>query len=241
MKSISYFIILIIQFVLFTPTQAQNNEANSQILNIKHKSIVPIAAFAANGDLKSLERELNVGLNEGLTVNEIKEVLVHLYAYAGFPRSIRGLQTLISVLSDRQEKGINDEWGKEASLVSDSISKYERGKINLEKLTGISQDGAKKRYAKFSPEIEIFLKEHLFADLFDRDVLTYTDREITTVSVLITLGNLEPMMRSHMRICLKLGITAKQLDQLIIIIEKNIGKKEAATGKQILNEILKNN
>lgn len=55
--------------------------------------------------------------------------------------------------------------------------KYERGKKILEQLTGQPETGPKRGYAAFSPEIDVFLKEHLFADLFERNVLNYTDRE----------------------------------------------------------------
>lgn len=53
--------------------------------------------------------------------------------------------------------------------------------------------------------MERFLKEHLFADIFERDVLTYDERELATVSILAAIGGVEPMARSHMGICLNLG------------------------------------
>ena len=49
---------------------------------------IPIAAFTANGDLEKLRTALSAGLDAGLTVNEIKEILVQMYAYVGFPRSL---------------------------------------------------------------------------------------------------------------------------------------------------------
>jgi hypothetical protein len=36
-----------------------------------------------------------------------------------------------------------------------------------------------------------------FADIFGRDILPYTVREIATVSALISLGGVEPMLRPH--------------------------------------------
>jgi 4-carboxymuconolactone decarboxylase len=47
--------------------------------------------------------------------NEIKEILVHLYAYTGFPRSLNGIHTFMAVLDERRAQGIEDEPGKEAS------------------------------------------------------------------------------------------------------------------------------
>ena len=54
-------------------------------LSKRQQAIIPIAAFTASGDLDKLKAALIDGLDAGLTVNEIKEIPVHLYAYAGFP------------------------------------------------------------------------------------------------------------------------------------------------------------
>ena len=106
-------------------------------LTVKQQCIIPIAAYTAKGELQDLKTALNDGLDAGLTINEIKEVIVHLYTYCGFPRSIRGLQTFMEVLDERKAKEIIDETGVEASLIKDDRSKYERGKENLEKLIGM--------------------------------------------------------------------------------------------------------
>ena len=57
-------------------------------LSLRQQGIVAIAANTATGDLEKLETALASGLDNGMTVNEVKEVLVHAYAYCGFPRSL---------------------------------------------------------------------------------------------------------------------------------------------------------
>lgn len=198
-----------------------------QTLSIRQQHIVTIVSYTGRGDLVHLKTALGEGLDAGLTVNEIKEILVHSYAYCGFPRSLRGLQAFIAVLDERKATGINDEIGREASPITDQRSKYERGRDILAEISGVPSDAPKAGYAEFAPIIEQFLKEHLFADIFERDVLTYDEREITTVAILAAMGGVEPMARSHMGICLNLGITPDQLRHLLAIIEKNIGHKEA--------------
>lgn len=207
-------------------------------LNEKQQAIVRISALTAKGELTRLEQALEVGMDAGLTVNQIKEVIVHLYAYAGFPRSIRGLQTFMTILDNRRKNGIVDEIGPEASPIRDQRSRYDRGKANLDSLLGAPQTGPPKGYAAFSPVIEVFLKEHLFADIFDRDVLSYTQRELVTISVLASLEGLEPMLRSHMNICLNLGLTPDQLHGFVEVIRQIIGKKEAKAAKRVLDEVL---
>lgn len=237
MNSLLQSILLGITILTGTATYAQSS--SGEYLDDKQQSIVRISALTAKGDLSTLEKELNAGLETGLTVNQIKEVLIHVYAYAGFPRSLRGLQTFMTVLDVRKANGITDELGAEASPVRDTASKYERGKAILETLTGVSETGGKTGYAAFAPEIETFLKEHLFADIFERDVLTYAERELATISILSSIGGVEPMLRSHLNICLNVGLAPDQLQEFAGIIKQTIGSKEGNTAQTVLNEVLK--
>jgi quercetin dioxygenase-like cupin family protein/alkylhydroperoxidase/carboxymuconolactone decarboxylase family protein YurZ len=197
---------------------AQNTLSSAHTLSEAQRSIILISAYTAKGELQDLKPALSEGLNAGLTVNEIKEVIVHLYAYCGFPRSIRGLQTFMEVLDEREAKGINDNPGSDASAINQEDDKYERGKKVLGELTKAPQNKPLSGYGAFAPVIDTFLKEHLFADIFERDVLTYAQRELVTISVLSAIGGAEPMLRSHLAICLNVGFTQDQLTEALTIV-----------------------
>ncbi len=78
-KSTAFLAIIFALMVSFVAmTEAQHMDAN-RALSAKQQSIVPIAAFTASGDLQKLKTALNEGLEAGLTINEIKEVLVRGY------------------------------------------------------------------------------------------------------------------------------------------------------------------
>jgi alkylhydroperoxidase/carboxymuconolactone decarboxylase family protein YurZ len=220
-------------------SHAQQMTTVSVNLSEKEKSIILISSLTAKGDLTKLKTELIAGLETGLTVNEIREAIVHLYAYCGFPRSIRGLQTFMEVLDQRKAKGIRDETGRDASPIKEESSKYERGKKVLGELTNTQQPDSLTGFSAFAPVIDTFLKEHLFSDIFERDLLTYTQRELVTISVLSSLGDVEPMLRSHLSICLNVGLTPDQLKQFVEIIKLTIGKKKAKAARNVLNEVLK--
>ncbi|MDR6197120.1 carboxymuconolactone decarboxylase family protein [Siphonobacter sp. SORGH_AS_0500] len=217
---------------------ANQHKASSDSLSRKQQGIVAIASLTSLGKLDALELALANGLQAGMTISEIKEVLVHLYAYCGFPRSIRGLQTFMKVLEQRKQQGITDASGKQASPISSQLPKYDRGKKVLETLSGQSDTGSQRGYGAFSPEIDRFLKEHLFADLFERDVLTYAERELTTISVLSSLGGVEPMLQSHLGLTLRQGISENQLKHVFSIIEENIGKPQADASRAILHQVI---
>lgn len=239
MKKILIGIIAMTVSFIGSANAQQNN--SSQTLSRQQEKIVTIASYTSVGELEKLKTELVAGLEAGLTVNEIKEVLVHLYAYSGFPRSLRGLMTFMEVLDQRKAAGINDNMGRESSAINDTGSKYERGKKILSELSGTAYTPGRvtNGYAGFSPEIETFLKEHLFADIFERDVLDYAQREMVTVSVLMGLGGVEPMLSSHMNLALNTGITPAQLQQMVDIIKVNMGNEKGDAAQGVLNELLK--
>ena len=117
------------------------------------------------GDLAHLRQALVKGLESGMTVNEVNEVLIHAYAYCGFPRSLRAIQTFMQVIEERKSMGIKDVEGREASAIEAGGVDMRRGRDILAEISGTSASVPKAGYAVFAPTIERFLKEHLFADL----------------------------------------------------------------------------
>ena len=233
-------LIMCLFIVLGYQLNAQNTEVATVRLSEQEKGIILIASYTAQGKLVNLRDALNEGLNNGLTINEIKEVLVHLYAYAGFPRSIRGLQTFLDVLDDRKSKGITDDRGVDASPISETQDKYDRGKKILENLVGRSLDGPKPAYQEFSPAMDRFLKEHLFADIFERDVLSHKQRELVTISVIASLGTLEPMLKSHLNLSLNVGWQPEQLREFTKVLDGTTTTENAKAAKLVLQEVLDN-
>lgn len=216
----------------FLNAQEMNTE-NIKLTSTQEKSIT-ISAYTAQGNLDKLKVELNLGLENGLTINEIKETLVHLYAYCGFPRSLQAINTLKTVVEERNNRGIDDTLGREAAPIIDKRSKYERGKENQVKVTGHTVEQLTNSFA-FTPIMDTFLTEHLFADIFERDVLTFQDREIITVSALVSMDGVEPMLQAHINGALNVGVSKYQLHQLFDIIEEYIGKEKADRGIYILS------
>ena len=216
---------------------AQTNTNKNQSLNAKQKSIVTISSLTAVGDLENLQKALNGGLDSGLTVNEIKEVLAQMYAYAGFPRSLNGISTFMKVVEERRKKGINDIEGKTATPMGDSSDKYERGRKTLETLTGQPQSKPAPGFGEFSPQIDRFLKEHLFADIFDSDVLTYQEREFATISALAAMPGVAPQLESHIAMGMNIGLTENQLSEVFALIEKNFSRGQAETARKSLAKV----
>ena len=215
-------------------------------LTTKQQNIVMISSYTAKGDLDNLEKTLNKALDEGMSVNEIKEILIQAYAYCGFPRSLNGLSTFMKVMDSREDK--NDKIGKEGSVLPGNTDKFTYGDNVQFKLTGRRFKGG---VFEFAPAIDQYLKEHLFADIFARGVLTYQEREIATISILSTISGLEPQLNSHINAGKYNGLTNEQIEEILKLTssvykggdfglgEENKANEKYFTGKSYLKPLTK--
>jgi len=217
-------------------TMNAQTTSRTKNLNPEQQSIVTISALTATGNLENLNIQLNSALDNNLTVNEIKEVLVQLYAYCGFPRSLNAISTFMKVLEERKSKGLTDKQGKAIAVATGTADKYEKGRKVLEKLTGMPQVKPAPGFGEFSPRIDVFLKEHLFADIFESDVLTYQQRELATISALASTPGVEAQLQSHIKMGITTGITESQLHEVAEIIAKSVSKTQANVLNKLINK-----
>jgi alkylhydroperoxidase/carboxymuconolactone decarboxylase family protein YurZ len=182
------------------------------------QAIPLIAASMAASDMPRLNAALNRGLDAGLTISEAKEILVQLYAYAGFPRSLNALGELMKVVEERKQRGIRDEPGREPRKpvpVGDELRAV--GTANQTTISGAPVAGP---VMEFAPIINQFLQSHLFGDIFERDNLDWQSRELATVGALAATPGVEAQLRSHMAASIRVGLTPAQLRQLIEGLEQ---------------------
>lgn len=206
-----------------------------QALTARQLGMVTVAAFTASGEMERLKTALNAGLDAGLEVNEIKEILVQLYAYAGFPRSLNALNAFMSVLEEQQKKGITDKPGREPSPFPADKSSIELGTEIQTRLVGKPVSGP---LFTFAPAIDRFLKGHLFGDIFGRDNLDFQSREIATISALASMEGVNSQLQSHFRVGFNTGLTEAQMKSLIKVLEAKVGKKIAKNADEVLSGVL---
>lgn len=208
----------------------------SDTLTARQQAIPLIAAFMAASDMPRLNAALNQGLDAGLTLSEAKEILVQLYAYAGFPRSLNALGELKLVVDARKQRGIQDVAGREASNavpIGDAL--LAAGKDNQTRISGGPVQGP---VFDFAPAINQFLQAHLFGDIFERDNLDWQSRELATVGALAATPGAEAQLRSHMRASMRVGLSAAQLRQLTQVLVDRGDAQAAARASTALTQAL---
>ena len=218
------------------PQAMARAQPTSETLSAKQQSIPLIAAFMATSDMPKLNTALNQGLDAGMTVSEAKEILVQLYAYAGFPKSLNALGELLKVVEGRKQRGIQDAPGREPTR---AIPKGDEllavGTANQTKISG---GPVKNAVTDFAPAINQFLQAHLFGDIFERDNLDWQSRELATVGMLSAVPGAESQLQAHMRIGMNIGLTAGQLCQLTQVLAARADADTARRASEALDRQL---
>lgn len=216
--------------------QAMATQTPSDTLSTKQQAIPLIAAFMAASDMPKLNATLNQGLDAGLTVSEAKEILVQLYAYVGFPKSLNALGELRKVVEDRKQRGIQDAPGREPSRAIPTGEELRAvGTANQTKIAGRVVAG---KLFEFAPVINEFLRDHLFGAIFERDNLDWKSRELATVGALAATSGVEAQLRSHMAASMRVGLTAAQLRQLTQILAERGDEQAAERASAALTQAL---
>jgi alkylhydroperoxidase/carboxymuconolactone decarboxylase family protein YurZ len=211
-------------------------QASTETLSSQQQAIPLIAAFMATSDMPHLNAALNQGLDAGLTISETREILVQLYAYVGFPRSLNALNELMSVVQARKQRGIDDAPGREPNrAIPTGDELLAAGTANQTKISGAPVKGP---VFEFAPVINRFLQTHLFGDIFERDNLDWQSRELATVGALAATPGVEAQLRSHMLASLRVGLGAGQLREVIEQLKKHGDAQTAERANTALTQAL---
>jgi len=203
-------------------------------LSPRQQAIPLIAAAAASSDMPQLTAALRRGLDAGLTLSETKEVLVQLYAYAGFPKSLNALGELMNVVRAREAQGIATAPGQSPTgeiPVGDALRAV--GTANQTRISGAPVAGP---IMDFAPIINQYLQTHLFGDIFERDNLDWQSRELATVGALAVMPGVEAQLRSHMAASQRVGLSRAQLHHLAQLLAHSGYAAASARAVQALEQ-----
>ena len=195
--------------------------AGAADLTAKETAIVDIGAWTARGEQDKLGAAFKAGFGAGLTLNEAKELVGQLYAYCGFPRALNAAATLMKIegygltrRSGEAESAENENGGKIRNggsfVLGDKA--LEIGTANQTKLCGGPVSGP---IFDFHPQLDAYLKAHLFGDIFARDTLDWRTREIVTIAALAARPETEPQMKAHIAIGKVNGVTDAQAQAIV--------------------------
>jgi 4-carboxymuconolactone decarboxylase len=113
-------------------------------------------------------------------------------------------------------------------------SRYERGLKKMSEVYGVAVG----EFVAPLRDLGRYMVEFPYGDIYSRDGLAIRDREIATIAMLTALGGREPQLRVHIASALNVGLTADELEEIIIQTVIFAGFPTAINALNLLHESL---
>lgn len=207
-------------------------------LDLKSKEIATVAALTAMGTaLPQLKVHINGALNTGSSVSEVKEIILQMSVYSGFPSCINGMMALKDVLAERKQHGIKDSAGVEPAT-SPVKERMANGIEQLALLDSSQLERLRNAFQDFSPDLIKFTLEYGYGDIFSRSNLDIKYRQIATIAALAALGNAPAQLKFHINGGLNIGLTTENIREIMLLMTVYAGFPAAINGTIALKEVL---
>lgn len=210
-------------------------------LNKRDRSLIAIASLTSQYLLDPpLRTNIRGGLNHGLTPTEVREIILHLCGYAGFPKAIDAMAIANQVFA---EMGLVPD--EEKLPPAAKIDLEERRRLGSEALSRVSggafptdpQQALATVQAQLG-DVGTYAIEFLFAEVWTRKELSRRDRSLVVVTALASLGRKDEL-DIHIPGAINHGVTKAELEELMIMISAYAGFPFAVEGMRVITEKLK--
>ncbi|MFC0338867.1 4-carboxymuconolactone decarboxylase [Kushneria avicenniae] len=148
-------------------------------LSARDRSMVTLSALITQQQVAELPYHFNLALDNGVTPNELSEMITHLAFYTGWGNATAA----VAILSDVFEaRGIDNS--SSPAIPEQRLPLDEEAEANRQKLVD-------ERFGNVSPGVVNYTTDALFLDLWLRPGLAARDRSLITVSALVAAGQPE--------------------------------------------------
>lgn len=203
-------------------------------LSRRDRNLVVLSILGALHQTNQLAFYVRGGVNHGLTPEEIREIMTHMSAYAGFPRALDAMAVANQVLA---EMGHAPEGGKlrPADRLSDA-QRRERGVEVFGRLVGSSQQDPDPVVASLAGQVGAlgpYAIDFAFGEVWARPELSRRDRSLVVVSILTALGRTAEL-EVHVPAAVRHGVTRGELEEVMLTAIAYAGFPLAVEGMRVV-------
>ena len=200
-------------------------------LTLKQREMITCITLATMQTLPQLKAHAGAALNVGVTPEELREVMYLTAPFIGFPKMLNAVATVNEVFTER---GIALPLEKQGKVTEET--RHETGKAIQDKLYpgGIASvmEGVPGNMGK---DVEQFLTDYFFGDIYSRGALDLQTRELLGYCVLTTL-EAESQLHSHYHGNINAGNSPETLTAAVIQCLPYIGFPAAIKALRIIKE-----
>lgn len=200
-------------------------------LDKKQREMITCVTLATMQTLPQLKAHAGAALNVGVTPIELREAMYLLAPFIGFPKTLNAIATVNEVF---KEKGIALPLEKQAT--TDESTRHEQGKAIQNRLYpgGIS-DVMEGVPGDMGKNVELFLTNFCFGDIYTRGALDIKTREMLTYCSLVASGA-DSQLHSHLQGSLRAGNSPETITAAVIQCLPYVGFPAAIKALKIIKE-----
>ena len=201
-------------------------------LDNRTRELAVVAALTAMGTAApQLKVHTHAALHVGCTPEEIREVIIQMCGYAGFPATLNAMKTLVEVLQETGQALPTD------SLHAGSEGRYERGKNLLAMIAPEQERILKETYDPINPDIAEYVIAFGYGDIYARGLLSLRDRQVATIAALAAKGTAPSQLRFHIGGGFRAGLSEAEIVEIMLLISIYAGFPAALNGILATHEV----
>jgi len=203
---------------------------NRRGLSLKSREFATLAMVTALGNqANSVQAHVEGALRAGATETEIKELLLQMTVYAGYPKTLAAVTVAQQTLADLKQRGIpaaSPQPDLESRRQTESNEvRYRRGLKALNQISKASGEAVVKSFEDIAPDLGRYILEFSYGDVFSRPNLDLKTRELATVSALTGLNTTasELPLKVHINGALNVGANRQEIIEAIMHMIPYVG------------------
>ena len=201
-------------------------------LDNRTKEQAVVAALTAMGTAApQLRVHIHAALHVGCTPEELREIIIQMAGYAGFPATLNAMGTLMEVLSETG-RTLSKE-----SAHTGSSGRYERGREQLARIAPDQERVLKETFDPINPDITRYIVEFAYGDIYARGILPLRNRQAATIAALAAKGTAPSQLRFHIGGGLRAGLTEAEIVEIMLLISVYAGFPAALNGILATREV----
>ena len=95
-------------------------------------------------------------------------------------------------------------------------TRFELGMEQLKQIDGVGGEAVIKSLEDIAPDVGKYIVEFAFGEIYPRGKLSLQERELITITSLLTLGGCEPQLEVHINGSLNVGVPAEKIIEAFI-------------------------
>ena len=203
-----------------------------EILDNRTKEQAVVAALTAMGTAApQLKVHIHAALHVGCTPEEIREIIIQMCVYAGFPATLNAMGTFMEVLKETGQAF------SKTPVHPGSKGRYERGKDMLSQIASDQEQVLKDTFDSINLDITRYVIEFGYGDIYSRGILTTKDRQVATIAALAAKGTAPSQLRFHIGGGLRVGLSETEIVEIMLLVSIYAGFPAALNGILATREV----